>query len=212
MDSQAQKVSIESTMETPQTTSQGDVKPETNVVTEPVSQTEYEKLLKKMDSVLADNKKYRDKFKETEKAQRDAEEKRLAELGEWEKLARSKSDEIENIHKPALDQWKSEAEKYKIIINDELERELSKLSHSDKEIFDKLFPEISDPAEKLKKLWVWREIQPQSQRRPDTGSVASLPNSNLNQDNARRIMLNGSQQEKQAMLRQIGDRMQFSNS
>src|SRR6185369_2615465 len=159
--------------------------------------SELDKALKKLAKFEKDNFQQREQIRQFAEAQKQAEEKALAEQGKWEQLSKTKDDEITTQFKPALEGLKAENERLKKVVQALLESELAKLTNQNKEVFEKLYPNISDPAEKLDRLRVWQSVSPSMTPAPHVNSGLPASSGGMNPaEQARLIHKSGTPQQK----------------
>src|SRR6185369_5240167 len=126
---QTPKVDDTKVVSEPQKPLEGQGKNAAKVDAPQAQESELEKAIKKQADLERDNKKYRDKIKAFEEAQKEAEEKALKEQGKWEELAKTKDEEIQGQFKPALEGLKAENDRLKAIVASLLEGEMAKLNN-----------------------------------------------------------------------------------
>jgi len=211
-------MSTESTTATPQgaepaSQSQGAISTVDNVSTvTPVEPEMYHQLLKKHDDLSKDNKQQRDElraYKEKEKALKEKEkaleEEELKKRGEFEKLVKTREDEL------AI--TKSAAAKLEKVVKLKLEDELSNLTVSQKEKFELLYSDITDPTDMLEKLIRFKQAFPDQKGNSNPNkelptSQGSEPSTTLKTAETERILKYGSPAEKAKILSLIGSKMQ----
>ncbi len=130
-------------------------------------------LEKKLNEVLNDNKKYRDKFKEIEETKKKLALEQAEKNGEYQKIA--------DDYKSQLESATPKLERYEKTIQSTLDTELKKLTKENKDSFNSLFGDIEDPLLKWDKLQKWLNTVPASPNQP-VESPAKKQEQNLSKD------------------------------